>query len=77
MTPHDIQWPVVTYTIDAGLSDVVTNQLSEIEFTISPYSRNDKRLDLICYGRDAAFLKRFVISWSPKLFLNQSSLKMT
>ena len=51
--PHDVQWLVVTYTIDAGLSDVVTNQLSEIDFhdfTIS--SRNDKRLDLICYGRN-------------------------
>ena len=38
-----------------GFSDVVTNQLNENEFndfTIS--SRNDKRLDLICYGRDAA-----------------------
>jgi ribosomal protein L11 methylase PrmA len=53
MATEDAQWLVVTYTIDAGLSDVVTNLLNEIDFhdfTIS--SRVDKQLDLMCYGRD-------------------------
>ncbi len=53
MPSDDIQWLVVTYTIDAGLADVVSNLLSEIDFhdfTIS--SRSDKKLDLICYGRN-------------------------
>ena len=48
----DIQWAVVTYLIDAGLADVVSNTLSELDFnqfTIS--SRNDRKLDLVCYGK--------------------------
>ena len=53
MTEQEAQWAVVTYAIDAGLADVVSNLLATLnfhDFTIS--SRCDRKLDLVCYGRN-------------------------
>lgn len=53
MTPSQPQWLVITYRIDAGLTDVVSNSLAAIgfsDYTLS--SRSDRQWDLVCYGRD-------------------------